>query len=60
MLNSANQKIININVVLKLKIKRGENKMMWVLHIVSLLVFPLALFITIPFHILISMQKGKQ
>jgi hypothetical protein len=34
--------------------------MMWVLHIVSLLVFPLALFITIPCHILIGMQKGKK
>jgi hypothetical protein len=34
--------------------------MMWVLHIVAIIFFIPALFITIPFHILIGIQKGKK
>ena len=31
--------------------------MIWILHIAAVLLFPLALFITIPVHLLLS--KGK-
>lgn len=31
---------------------------MWILHIVALLLFPLALFVTIPLHIIIANQKA--
>lgn len=32
--------------------------MMWILHIIAILLFPLALFVTIPLHIIISNQKS--
>lgn len=32
--------------------------MMWILHLIALFVFPLALFVTIPMHIIISNTKG--
>jgi hypothetical protein len=33
--------------------------MFWVLHICAVLFFPLALFITIPLHIIASQNKAK-
>lgn len=32
--------------------------MMWILHIVAVLLFPIALFVTIPLHIIIANQKS--
>lgn len=34
--------------------------MMWILHIIALLVFPLALFVTIPLHIIKNEVKRKE
>lgn len=34
--------------------------MFWFLHIMAVVVFPLALFITIPFHIFVSKSGGGQ
>lgn len=33
--------------------------MMWFLHVVALLFFMPALFVTIPLHIIINQKKGK-
>ena len=32
--------------------------MMWILHIIAVLLFPIALFVTIPLHIIIANQKS--
>ncbi len=33
--------------------------MMWVIHIIALLTFPVALFVTIPMHIIINIKKEE-
>lgn len=33
--------------------------MMWILHLAAIFLFPLALFLTIPFHILINVMKKR-
>lgn len=33
---------------------------MWILHIIALIFFMPALFVTIPFHIIITILKNKQ
>ena len=33
--------------------------MMWILHLAAIIFFPLALFLTIPFHILINVMRKR-